>query len=103
MSVPSVTMMTNDELLRAWAVKAWEKEVTRNMPTVKAARQLKADGRESRKALASVRRSQAAQQASIQRKLHQRLAGIERECRERREAIDREFEQKRWDLIIGSR
>jgi len=95
--------MTPDELLRAWAVKAWEKEVIRNMPMAKATRRLKADSRESKKALASARRSMAAQQASNQRKLHQRQADIARVSRERREASDREFEQRRWDLIIGSR
>jgi len=94
--------MTNEEL-RAWAMQAWVKEVTRNMPTVKAVRQLKADSRESRKALASARRSMAAQQASNQRKLHQRQADIERTFRERREVRDRELEEKRWDLLIGSR
>jgi len=88
---------------RDWAVEAWKKEVLKNMPAVKAARQLKAGQRESRKALASAGRSLAAFQASNQRKFHQRLAGIERASREWREAIDREFEQKRWDLLIGSR
>jgi len=96
-------MMTNDELLRAWAVKAWEKEVTRNMPVAKAARQLRADGRESRKAWASARRSMAAQQASNQRKLHQRQADIEREFRERERNRDREFEERRWDVLVGKR
>jgi len=94
--------MTPDDL-SAWAVKAWEREVLKNMPMAKAARQLKADGRESRKALATARRSMAAQQASNQRKLNQRQADIERTFRERREARDREFEQRRWDLLIGSR
>jgi len=83
--------MTPDAL-SAWAVKAWEREVLKNMPMAKAARQLKANSRESRKALASARRSLAAQQAATQRKLHQRQASIERTFRERREAIDREFE-----------
>jgi len=83
-------------------VQAWVKEVTRNMPTAKAARQLKADGRESRKALASARRSMAAQQAATQRKLHERQADIERTFRERREVRDREFEERRWDLIARS-
>jgi len=93
----------SEDDLRAWAVKAWEREVLKNMPVAKAARQLKADGRESRKALASARRSLAASQASNQRSFRQRQADIEREFRERREASDREFEQRRWDLLIGSR
>jgi len=93
--------MTNDEF-RAWAMQAWVKEVTKNLPTAKAARQLKADSRESRKALASARRSMAAQQASNQRKLNQRQIDIERTFRERREARDRELEEKRWDLIARS-
>jgi len=96
-------MMTNDELLRAWAVKAWEKEVTRNMPAARLVRQLKADGRESRKAWASARRSMAAQQASNQRKLNERQIAIEREFRERERIRDAEMERKRWDLLIGSR
>jgi len=95
-------MMTHDELLRSWAVEAWKKEVLKNMPTSKAVRQIKAGQRESRKALASARRSMAASQAATQRKLHQRQADIERTFRERREASDREFEQKRWDLIARS-
>jgi len=94
--------MTPDDL-SAWAVKAWEREVLKNMPSAKAARQLKADGRESRKALASARRSMAASQAATQRKLNQRQVDIEREFRERREVRDREFEQKRWDLLVGKR
>jgi len=87
----------------AWVQAAWEKEVTRNLPTVKAARQLKAGRVESRKALASARRSLVAQQAATQRSFRQRQADIEREFRERRESRDREFEQRRWDLIIGAR
>jgi len=86
----------------AWAVEAWKKEVLKSMPTAKAVRRLKADGRESRKALASARRSLAAFQASNQRKLHQRQADIAREFRERQEVRDREFEAKRWDLITRS-
>jgi len=93
----------SEDDLRAWAVKAWEREVLKNMPTAKAARQLKAGQRESRKALARVRRSLAAQQASNQRKLNQRQADIEREFRERREASDREFEERRWDVLVGKR
>jgi len=93
--------MTPDDL-SAWAVEAWKKEVLKNMPTAKAVRQLKADGREFRKALASARRSMAAQQASTQRKLHQRQADIEREFRERERIRDAEMERKRWDLIVRS-
>jgi len=94
--------MTND-VFRDWAVEAWQKEVLKNMPSAKAARKIKAGQRESRKALASARRSMAAQQASHQRKLNGRLENIAREFRERREVRDREFEQRRWDLLIGSR
>jgi len=96
-------MMTNDELLRSWAVEAWKKEVLKNMPAAKAVRQLKAGRVESRKALASARRSLAAQQASNQRKLNQRQAAIAREFRERREASDREFEERRWRLLMGQK
>jgi len=92
----------NREEYAAWVQAAWEREVLRNMPTAKAVRQLKAGRVESRKALASARRSLAAQQASNQRKLRQRQADIEREFRERREVRDREFEEKRWDLIARS-
>jgi len=93
--------MTND-VFRDWAVEAWQKEVLKNMPSAKAARKIKAGQRESRKALASARRSIAASQAATQRKLNQRLADIERESRERWEAIDREFEKRRWDLLTRS-
>jgi len=93
----------NREEYAAWAVEAWKKEVLKNMPTAKAARQLKADGRESRKALARARRCLAAQQAANQRKLNQRLADIERTFRERREASDREFEERRWAVLMGQR
>jgi len=86
-----------------WAMQAWVKEVTKNMPTAKAVRQLKADGRESKKALASARRSMAAQQAATQRKLNQRQVDIEKMFRERREVRDREFEERRWDVLMGQR
>jgi len=94
--------MLNDEL-RVWAMKAWEKEVLRNLPAAKLARQLKASQRESGKAWDRARRSMAASQASSQRKLNQRLAELERASRERREALDREFEEKRWVLLMGKR
>jgi len=71
----------NREEYAAWVQAAWEREVLKNMPTAKAARQLKAGRVESRKALASARRSLAAQQALNQRKLHQRQADIERTIR----------------------
>jgi len=93
--------MTNE--LRVWAVEAWKKEVLRNMPSVKLARQLKASQRESKKAMAHARRSLAASQASSKRKLDQRLADLERVSRDRREAQDRELEEKRWDLLMGKR
>jgi len=89
-------------VFRDWAVEAWKKEVLKNLPAVKAARQLKAGQRESRKALAQALRSLAAQQASTKRKLNTRLAEIEREFRGRREAQDREFEERRWALIMDS-
>jgi len=92
--------MTNEEL-QAWALKAWEKEVLRNMPTAKAARQLKAGLSQSKKDMARARRSLVASQASGQRKLNQQLAAIERVSRERREAQDREFEEKRWRILMG--
>jgi len=93
--------MTNDEL-RAWAVKAWEADVLRNLPAAKAVRQLKAGQRESRKALASAMRSMAASQASNQRKLNQRLENIAREFRERERIRDAEMGAKRWDCITRS-
>jgi len=94
--------MTNEEF-GAWAMKAWEAEVLKNLPAAKATRQLKASQRDSRKAMARSRRSLAASQASSQRKLNQRLADIERASRERREAQDREFEERRWDLLMGKK
>jgi len=94
--------MTNDPL-RAWAIEAWKKEVLRNMPSVKLARQFKASQRESKKAWDRARRSLAASQASSQRKLNQRLADLERASRERREALDRELEEKRWNLLTGKK
>jgi len=93
----------NREEYAVWVQAAWIKEATRNMPAAKAARQLKAGQRESRKALATARRSLVASQASNQRKLNQRQADIELEFRKRRESSDREFEQRRWGLLIGSR
>jgi len=92
--------MTNDEL-RTWAMKAWEKEVIRNLPAAKAARQLKASQVASRKALGRARRSLLAQQASTRRKLDKRASEIEQEFRGRREASDRELEEKRWQLLMG--
>lgn len=92
--------MTNE--FHDWAVEAWKKEVLKNMPAAKAARQLKVGQRESRKALASARRSLAAQQASIQRKLNQRLADIARVAGERERIRDAEMERKRWDFITRS-
>jgi len=93
----------NREEYAAWAVEAWKKGVLKNMPAVKAARQLKAGQRESRKALALARRSLAASQAATRRKLNQRLADLERTSLERREVRDREFEDMRWDLLVGKR
>jgi len=94
--------MTND-VFRDWAVEAWKKEVLKNRPAAKAARQLKVGQRESRKALGQARRSLAAQQASTKRKLNTRLAEIEQEFRFRREARDREFEQRRLRILMGDR
>jgi len=93
----------NREEYAAWVQAAWEREVLKNMPMAKAVRQLKADSRESRKALASARRSMVASQAATQRKLHQRQADIEREFRERREANDREFAERRWRVLMGQK
>jgi len=94
--------MTNDEL-RAWAVKAWGKEVIRNSPGAKAGRSLRASLSQSKKDMARARRSLAASEAASKRKLNQRLADIERASRERREASDREFEERRWDLVMGKK
>jgi len=94
--------MINDEL-RAWAMKAWEKEVVRNSPGAKAGRSLRASLSQSKKDMARARRSLAAQQAASQRKLNQRLADLERASRERREAQDRELEERRWDLLMGKK
>jgi len=93
--------MTNDEL-RAWAMKAWEKEVIQNSPAAKASRSLRANLSQSKKDMARARRSLSASQASSKRKLNQRLVDLERASRERREASDREFEERRWQLIIDS-
>jgi len=94
--------MTNEEF-SAWALKAWESEVLKNLPATKARRAGQVRQRESNKALAAARRSLAAQQASAKRKLDTRLAEIEREFRDRREAQDREFEEKRWRILMDSR
>jgi len=93
--------MINDEL-QAWAMQAWQKEVLKNMPAAKAARQLKDGQRESRKVLGRAQKSFSAQQASTKRMLNTRLAEIEQEFRDRREAQDREFEERRWALIVDS-
>jgi len=92
--------MTNGEF-SAWAMKAWEKEVLKNMPAAKLVRELKASQRESKKALAHARRSLVASQASSQRKFHQRQLDLERESRERRESSDRKFDELRWQLAMG--
>jgi len=94
--------MTNEEF-SAWALKAWESEVLKNLPATKARRAGQAGQRESSKALARARRSLAAQQASTKRKLNTRLAEIEQEFRDRREAQDREFEERRWQLLMGKK
>jgi len=93
--------MTNE--FHDWAMQAWVKEVTKNMPAAKAVRRLKAGRVESRKSLTSARRSMVASQAAIQRKLNERQIAIEREFRERERIRDAEMERKRWDLLIGSR
>jgi len=94
--------MINDPL-RAWAIEAWQKEVLRNLPSVKLARQLKVSQRESKKDLARARRSLLASQSSSKRKLDQRLADLERASRGRREAQDREFAEKQWEILRASR
>jgi len=91
--------MTND-VFRDWAVEAWKKEVLKNLPAVKAARQLKAGQRESRKAVVRAQRSLAAQQASTKRKLNTRLAEIEQVSRAAREVRDRKFEELRWRVLM---
>ena len=94
--------MTNDEL-RAWAMKAWEKEVIRNSPVAKAGRSLRANLAQSKKDMAGARRSLVSRQASSKRKLNQHLADLERASRDRREASDRLVEERRWDLIMGKK
>jgi len=94
--------MINDPF-RAWAIEAWKKEVVRNMPAAKLARQLKAEQRESKKSWDRARRSLLASQSSSKRKLDQQLAELEKASRERREALDRELEQKRWEILTASR
>jgi len=92
--------MTNE--FQAWAVKAWEAEVLRNLPAAKSRRAGQVQQRESRKALVRARRSLAAQQAVTKRKLDTRLAEIERAARAAREVRDGELEEKRWAIIMDS-
>jgi len=94
--------MINEEL-SAWAMKAWEREVLKNLPAAKAVRQLKVSLSQSRKDMARARRSLAASQASSKRKLDQRLAGLELASRELREASDRKFEERCWNLLVGKK
>jgi len=93
--------MTNNEFVLAWAMKAWEKEAIRNMPVARLARQLKADNRESRKAMARARRSLANAQAASKRKLNERLVLLERESRAWQDTQDAEFDRRCWDLLLG--
>ncbi len=94
--------MTNKEF-SAWAMKAWEAEVLRNLPATKARHARQAAQRESTKAMARARRSLLAQQASAKRKLNMRLAEIEQEFRGRRETSDRLVEERRWEIIMGKK
>jgi len=92
--------MTSDEL-QAWAMKAWEAEVLKNLPAAKAARRLKVGQRESRKAVERARRSLATRQASTKRRLDTRLAEIERVARDHQAARDRKFDELRLRLAMG--
>jgi len=93
----------NREEYAAWVQAAWVKDVKGKTPAAKAARQLKAGRRESRKAVVQARRTLAAQQASAKRKLDKRASDIEQEFRDRREVSDRKFEELRWAILMGDR
>jgi len=95
--------MTNDEFFCSWALKELEERMRWNMPASKAVRLLKADARESRKALNRARRSHVAQQAAIKRKLNQRLVEIEKGSRDRRDVQAAEMEKRRWEILTASR
>jgi len=89
------------ESLQAWALRQLEAQVKRNMPVARLARQLKADNRESRKAMARARRSLANAQAASKRKLNERLVLLERESRARQDTQDAESDRRCWDLLLG--
>jgi len=83
-----------------WALRQLEAQVKRNMPAAKAARQLKADNRDSRKAMARARRSLANAQAASKRKLNERLVLLEQESRARQNTQDAESDLRLWNLLL---
>jgi len=90
------------DAMGVWALGQLEAYMRRNMPAVKAVRQLRADSRETKKALDRALRAQASKQASTQRKLNQRLTDLELASRKRQASQDAEMEKRRWDLLAGS-
>jgi len=101
-SVPSVTMMINGEF-HAWAMKALEKEIVRNMPAAKARRAFQASQRESKKELARAKRTLASKHAAQSRAIRQRHADAELALKKREAEREAEMAERRWALIIGSR
>jgi len=95
--------MNNDEFFRSWALRELEAHVKRNMPGARLARQLRADARDSKKALARARRSLANAQAASKRKLNERLVLLEQESRARQDAQDAKMEKRRWEILTASR
>jgi len=89
--------------LRAWAIEAWKKEVLRNLPAAKLARQLKAQDRLLKREYLKEKRSLASHHSERMRLLKRQQAESEAALREKREALDRELEQKRWEILTGYR
>jgi len=94
--------MTNDEF-RVWAMRAWEKEVIRNMPAAKARRAFLSAQRESKRELGKAKRSLAAKHSSTIRALKKQQVEAELALKKREAEREEEMAKRRWDLIIGSR
>jgi len=92
--------MTNDEF-RAWAMKALEKEIVRNMPAAKAKRAFQAAQRESKKELVKVKRAISARHAVQSRAIRKRQVEAELALKKREAEREAEMAERRWDLLMG--
>ena len=92
-----------DDQLRAWVLRALEKEVIRKMPMTKAVRDLKTSQRKHKKELARLNRVLAGRRSAINRAYRERQQEIEAASGKRFQEMDDAAWQRRLDLLSGQR